>query len=61
MTAAFLLAAAVLLVAFGGLMAAVDAAFAVRSRSDLLVLASEGRNAQALERKVFHDLPQSGN
>lgn len=48
MTAAFLLAAAVLLVAFGGLMAAVDAAFAVRSRSDLQELAAEGRNAQAL-------------
>ncbi|WCM54810.1 hemolysin family protein [Microbacterium sp. EF45047] len=50
MTAAFLLAAAVLLVAFGGLMAAVDAAFSVSSRSDLEEMADQGRNADALRR-----------
>ncbi|MEJ1086926.1 hemolysin family protein [Microbacterium sp. Mu-80] len=50
MTPAILLAAAVLLVAFGGLMAAVDAAFSVSSNSDLEALASEGRNASALQR-----------
>ncbi|GAA3949171.1 hemolysin family protein [Microbacterium soli] len=48
MTPAFLLAAAVLLVAFGGLMAAVDAAFSVTSRSDLEELADQGRSADAL-------------
>lgn len=50
MTPAILLAAAVLLVAFGGLMAAVDAAFSVSSTSDIESLASEGRNASALSR-----------
>lgn len=50
MTAAFLLLAALLLVAFGGLMAAIDAAFSVRSHSDLRELATEGRNAEALAR-----------
>ncbi|SJN44238.1 Magnesium and cobalt efflux protein CorC [Microbacterium esteraromaticum] len=50
MTVAILLAAAVLLVAFGGLMAAVDAAFSVSSRTDLIGMASEGRNAAALQR-----------
>ena len=51
MTPVILLAAAVLLVAFGGLMAAVDAAFSVSSRSDLeeLASASNARNARALE------------
>ncbi|WP_193596208.1 hemolysin family protein [Microbacterium sp. YJN-G] len=48
MTPAILLAAAVLLVAFGGLMAAVDAAFSVTSRSGIEELAAEGRNAKAL-------------
>ncbi len=50
MTPAILLAAAVLLVAFGGLMAAVDAAFSVSSTSDIEAMASEGRNASALQR-----------
>ncbi|WP_309066425.1 hemolysin family protein [Microbacterium sp.] len=50
MTPAILLAAAVLLVAFGGLMAAVDAAFSVSSRSDLEEMAEDGRGAVALRR-----------
>ncbi|KAA0960735.1 MULTISPECIES: hemolysin family protein [Microbacterium] len=50
MTAAFLLAAAVLLVAFGGLMAAIDAAFGVTSRSDIEEMGTEGRNAPQLTR-----------
>ncbi|CAH0140188.1 Magnesium and cobalt efflux protein CorC [Microbacterium oxydans] len=50
MTAVFLLAGAVLLVAFGGLMAAIDAAFGVNSRSDLEEMGSEGRNAAQLAR-----------
>ncbi|BDZ38052.1 hemolysin family protein [Microbacterium suwonense] len=48
MTPVILLAAAVLLVAFGGLMAAVDAAFSVTSRSDLEELATIGRKSSAL-------------
>ncbi|MFE6994573.1 hemolysin family protein [Microbacterium sp. NPDC057659] len=54
MIAGVLLAGAVLLVAFGGLMAAVDAAFSVSSRSDLEEMASEGRNATALA-KIAED------
>jgi CBS domain containing-hemolysin-like protein len=50
MTVAFLLIGAVLLVAFGGLMAAIDAAFGVRSRTDLEEMGSEGRNAHQLAR-----------
>ncbi|MFK4852519.1 hemolysin family protein [Microbacterium sp. ZW T6_19] len=50
MTVAFLLIGAVLLVAFGGLMAAIDAAFGVRSRADLEEMGSEGRNAHQLAR-----------
>lgn len=50
MTAAFLLAGAVLLVAFGGLMAAIDAAFGVTSRSDIEEMGTEGRNARQLAR-----------
>jgi len=52
MTPIILLAAAVLLVAFGGLMAAVDAAFSVSSRTDLeeLASASSARNSRALHR-----------
>ncbi|SEB67989.1 hemolysin family protein [Microbacterium hydrocarbonoxydans] len=50
MTAAFLLAGAVLLVAFGGLMAAIDAAFGVTSRSDIAEMGTEGRNAAQLTR-----------
>ncbi len=49
-TTAFLLAAAVFLVAFGGLMAAIDAAFGVSSRSDLRAMAEDGRNARQLAR-----------
>ena len=41
MTAALLLAGAVLLVAFGGLMAAIDAAFGVTSRSDIEEMGAE--------------------
>jgi len=59
MTPAILLAAAVLLVAFGGLMAAVDAAFSVSSNSDLNALASEGRNADALRRIADDPAPHA--
>ena len=48
MIATFLLAGAVLLVAFGGLMAAIDAAFQVSSQSDLDDLAEEQRSKKAL-------------
>lgn len=50
MTAVLLLIGAVVLVAFGGLMAAIDAALSVTSRSDLAEMGSEGRNAAALRR-----------
>ncbi|MEW1961954.1 hemolysin family protein [Microbacterium sp. NPDC077644] len=50
MTEILLLIVAVLLVAFGGLMAAIDAAYSVTSRADLSVMAAEGRNATALGR-----------
>jgi len=50
MTVAFLLIGAVLLVAFGGLMAAIDAAFGVTSRADLEEMGAEGRNARQLAR-----------
>jgi CBS domain containing-hemolysin-like protein len=50
MTAALLLIAAVLLIAFGGLMAAVDAALGVTSRLDLAELSESGRNAGSLAR-----------
>ncbi|MFT4214140.1 MAG: hemolysin family protein [Microbacterium sp.] len=50
MTEALLLIAAVLLVAFGGLMAALDAALGVTSRSDLADLAATRRNPAALTR-----------
>lgn len=50
MTAVLLLIAAVLLVAFGGLMAAIDAAYGVTSRAGLADMATEGRRARALER-----------
>ena len=49
-TAVLLLVAAVLLVAFAGLMAAIDAAFGVRSRSDLEAMGEDGRNAPSLAR-----------
>lgn len=48
MTETLLLIAAVLLVAFGGLMSAIDAAFGVTSRSDLEELGEQGRNAASL-------------
>ncbi len=50
MIALLLLLAAALLVAFGGLMAAIDAALGVTSRQDLADLAEGGRNATALRR-----------
>ncbi|CAN3702046.1 hypothetical protein MMX123_02053 [Microbacterium sp. MM2322] len=50
MTEALLLVAAVLLVAFGGLMAASEAALGVTSRTDLLELGASGRNATSLRR-----------
>lgn len=50
MTAALLLIAAVLLVAFGGLMSAIDAAYGVTSRAGLADMATEGRRAKALGR-----------
>lgn len=51
MTTALLLAGAVLLVAFGGLMAAIDAALGVTSRQDIVDLGAPGaRNAAALAR-----------
>jgi CBS domain containing-hemolysin-like protein len=48
MTPILLLLAAVLLVAFGGLMAAVDAALGVTSRADLAELGAGGRNSRSL-------------
>ena len=50
MTEILLLLAAVLLVAFGGLTAAIDAAYGVTSRADLADMAAEGRRTKALER-----------
>ncbi len=49
-TAILLLAAAVLLVVFAGLMTAIDAAFGVTSRADLEQMAEEGRRARSLQR-----------
>ncbi|GAA3209401.1 hemolysin family protein [Microbacterium terregens] len=54
MTAALLLVAAVLLIAFGALMVAIDAAMSVTSRADLAELGENGRNAAAL-RKIAID------
>lgn len=48
MTEFLLLAGAVVLVAFGGLMAALDAALGVTSRGDLADMAQSGRNRTAL-------------
>ncbi|MGW8483611.1 hemolysin family protein [Microbacterium sp. NPDC055903] len=48
MTEVLLLVAAVLLVATGGLMSAIDAAFGVTSRSDLEALGEQGRHAKEL-------------
>ncbi|RKT36887.1 CBS domain containing-hemolysin-like protein [Microbacterium sp. AG1240] len=50
MTETLLLVAALLLVAFGGLMAAIEAALSVTSRADLVDLASEGRSVSALQK-----------
>ena len=50
MTPLLLLLAAVLLIAFGGLMAAIDAALGVTSRQGIVELGLSGRNAQALRR-----------
>ncbi|WP_144796441.1 hemolysin family protein [Microbacterium paludicola] len=50
MTEILLLISAVLLVAFGGLMAAIDAAYGVTSRADLEEMAIEGRRSVALGR-----------
>ena len=53
MTAALLLLAAVVLIAFGGLMAAIDAALGVTSRADLADLGESGRNAASLRKIAF--------
>lgn len=50
MTAALLLVAAALLLGFGALMVAIDAALGVTSRADLAELGAGGRNAAALRR-----------
>lgn len=50
MTEALLLVAAFLLVAFGGLMAASEAALGVTSRTDLLELGASGRTGRSLRR-----------
>jgi CBS domain containing-hemolysin-like protein len=60
MTATLLLVGAVLLVAFGGLMAAIDAALGVTSRADLAELALGGRNAKSL-RRIADDPDVHGN
>ncbi|MFU8946908.1 hemolysin family protein [Mycetocola zhadangensis] len=49
MTLFWFIAGAILLVAFGGLMAAVDAAIGVKSRADISELASNSRNSSALQ------------
>lgn len=54
MTEILLLTAAVLLVAVGGLMAAIDAAFGVSSGADLNALGEDGRNAASL-RQIARD------
>jgi CBS domain containing-hemolysin-like protein len=59
MTPFLLLAAAILLVAFGGLMAAIDAALSVTSRADLEEMGSEGRNAAALARMASDPEPHA--
>ena len=50
MTAALLLFLALVLVAFGGFMAASEAALGVTSRADLAELSASGRNARSLQR-----------
>lgn len=60
MTEALLLAAAVLLVGLGGLMAALDAALGVTSRLDLAELSLTGRNGPVLQR-IAADPEAHGN
>lgn len=55
-----LLIAAIMLVAFGGLMAAIDAALSVTSRQDLYDWSQSGRNATSL-RKIGDDVPAHTN
>ncbi|QAY61353.1 HlyC/CorC family transporter [Microbacterium protaetiae] len=55
MTAVLLLIAAVLLVAFGGLMAAIDAAMGVTSRQDLVDLADEDERGAPQLRRIADD------
>ncbi|GAA1467564.1 hemolysin family protein [Microbacterium thalassium] len=54
MTAALLLTVAAVLLAFGALMVALDAALSVTSRADLIDMGSSGRNARSLNR-IAHD------
>lgn len=56
----FLLIAAILLVAFGGLMAAIDAALGVTSRQDFAEWSQHGRNAKSL-RLIGEDVPSHAN
>ncbi|MCD2499262.1 MULTISPECIES: hemolysin family protein [Microbacterium] len=60
MTPFILLALAVVLVAVGGLMAALDAALSVTSRSALIEWSHEGRRGEAL-RRIADDLPTHAN
>ncbi|CAI9386144.1 hemolysin family protein [Microbacterium sp. T2.11-28] len=60
MTEALLLIAAVLLVALGGLMAALDAALGVTSRADVAELSLSGRNRTSLSR-IAADPEAHGN
>jgi len=55
MTALLLLIAAVLLVAFGGLMAAIDAAMEVTSRQDLVDMADDGGRGASQLRRIADD------
>ena len=59
-TAVILLVSAVILVALGGLMAALDAALSVTSRADLLEWSESGRNSAAL-RKIADDTEAHAN
>lgn len=59
-TPILLLVGAVLLLAFGGLVAAIDSAFGVTSRTDLLGLSEESRHPEALE-KIADDLDAHAN
>jgi CBS domain containing-hemolysin-like protein len=60
MTAYLLLVVAALLIAFGGLMAAIDAALGVTSRQGLVELSAGGRNAVSL-RRIADDPEVHGN